>query len=166
MNEKKGSLQWRRVRHALMKDVCERPRKMEKTMSTNSLVVALTAMLFSMCANAGDGWVMVPNDKMVEIGRIVGTALGARAPGQLSIAIKDTVAWPFSSGPTTTYPNHSSGNYYITGAMNEDDANKQILSVLIGAYVSGKSLSLYIREDDGNSQYAGRAHIVYAGIAN
>lgn len=141
--------------------------KMEKAKwSMRFLVTSLTTMLFSVCAHAGDGWVTVPNDKIVEVGRMVGTALGARGPGQLSIVIKDTVTWPFSTGVTTTYPNHSSGNYYITGAMNEDDANKQILAVLMSAYVSGKTLNLYIREDDGNSQYAGRAFIVYAGIAN
>lgn len=130
------------------------------------LVSSFVAMFFSACAHAGDGWVTVSNEKIVEVGRIVGTALGARGPGQLSIVIKDTITWPFSTGATTTYPNHSSGNYYITGAMNEDDANKQILAVLVSAYVSGRSLNLYIREDDGNSQYPGRAFIVYAGIAN
>lgn len=131
-----------------------------------SFITTVMMILLSSVANAATGWVTITNAQIEAVGKIAGTALGAVGPGQLDLEIVNTVAWPFASGETTVSPNQLNGRFYITGELNQEETNTQILVMLLSAWTHGKGLSLFISEDDGNSQYTGRAYIIAAIVTN
>lgn len=136
--------------------------KLTKIIAMLSFIGGISAFSF-----AGEGWVDIPNDKIVIVG-VVGntTAFGFKSTtsGSIGLDISNTVTLPFTL-PTV---NNTAWNTYYSfcGQKDQDEANVQMLAVMMAAVKSGKGLRLYIKEDDGTSQMQGRVMILTALMKN
>jgi hypothetical protein len=136
-----------------------------KGVKMNVLKSVLILLVVTVIANAAENWVTIPNDKILSLGRVVGTSFGFKTDGGIGIDVKDNITWPgnFSTANSAT---HYGTTISFCGQINQAEANKQILAILMAAVASGKGLALYIREDDGTSQLSGRPIILCALLVN